>query len=203
MIRLAPLLFVWISAVAGGFVWMVRYESRPSVAGVASSDWPDNPQIENDDPLPVLVMFAHPKCPCTRASVGELSRLMADCQGLVRAYVAIIEPPRVEDGWSDTVLRSTAEKIPGVQVIIDKDAELARTFHAETSGETFFYVNGQLRFHGGITVSRGHRGENAGRSSIAQILHGSFEHANAKAVCQSPVYGCALHDSISPPNERP
>lgn len=202
MSRLIPLIVVWFIAVAASLCWMARYESTPSATGAAARVWPDNPQIQIDDNGPVLLMFVHPKCPCTRASVGELSQLMTRCQGRVRAYVMLVQPPGVDDEWSNTDLRTAVERIPGVQIVVDRDAALAKTFHAETSGETFLYdTDRQLRFHGGITISRGHRGENAGRSSIVRILSDRSSVIEGKRSVETPVFGCALHDS-SPAFER-
>lgn len=200
MNRLAPLLFVWVIAVAGSLVWLARYETSPSAAGTAVELWPHNPQIEIDRSVPTLLMFVHPKCPCTRASVGELSQLMTHCQGMVSAYVVLVEPPGVAAGWSNTDLGRSAGQIPGVQIIADKDAKLARAFHAETSGETFLYDTCcQIRFHGGITVSRGHRGENVGRWSIVGIL---TDDKHTDRLVETSVFGCPLHDSISNTKER-
>jgi hypothetical protein len=64
----------------------------------------------------------------------------------------------------------------------------ARRFHAATSGETFLFdASGKLLFQGGVTASRGHEGENIGRSTLtALVLTGQAERD------RSVVFGCAL-----------
>ena len=62
------------------------------------------------------------------------------------------------------------------------------SFGALASGQTMFYdADGTLQFSGGITASRGHSGDNAGRSTITALLF------NGKsAVRSTPVFGCYL-----------
>jgi hypothetical protein len=38
-------------------------------------------------------MAIHPHCPCSRASIGELSILMAHSRGRLAAFVVFVEPP--------------------------------------------------------------------------------------------------------------
>jgi len=84
--------------------------------------------------------------------------------------------------------------------VMQEGAEAAR-FHATTSGYVLLYdVNGKLRFHGGITGSRGHSGDNAGRSAIEAILMGGL--AETK---QTFVFGCPLlgqNDACSKENQE-
>ena len=54
---------------------------------------------------PTLVMLAHPRCTCTRASVGELAELMARAPRRPKAYVVFIKPGRsAPGGWERTDL---------------------------------------------------------------------------------------------------
>ena len=81
-----------------------------------------------------------------------------------------------------------AAGIPGVAVHCDEDGVECRRFHAETSGYTVLYDSrGKLLFQGGITSSRGHEGDNAGRSAVESIVqHKLFSQV------RTPVYGCSL-----------
>jgi hypothetical protein len=88
----------------------------------------------------------------------------------------------------------SAEAIPGVTVRADQDGNEARCFQAKTSGHVALYdVHGKLLFSGGITSSRGHSGDNAGRSAIMKLLK------HEMAVGETPVFGCSL---LSPEPER-
>ena len=133
-------------------------------------------------------MLAHPHCPCSRASVGELAQIMAHAQGHVRAYVVFIKPAALPDDWDETDLRRSAAAIPGVTVIRDLDGREAAIFHAATSGQTMLYAaDGRLLYSGGITGSRGHFGDNDGYNAILSlVLRGQADKNNA------PVFGCSL-----------
>ncbi len=75
-----------------------------------------------------------------------------------------------------------------MRVIRDDGALMAAAFGAETSGQVFLYdAQGSLRFSGGITESRGHVGDNAGRAAVEQLLQGK-----APVKTRTPVFGCSL-----------
>jgi hypothetical protein len=137
---------------------------------------------------PMLLMLAHPHCPCTRASVGELAQVMAHAVGKVNAYVLFVKPSGAGADWDDTDLRRSAAAIPGVMVLTDENGTEAARFGAETSGHTLvFDRNGTLIFSGGITASRGHAGANAGESAVLAAL-------SQQAIVRNrpPVFGCSL-----------
>ena len=144
--------------------------------------------MERANDRPTLVMLAHPHCPCTQASIGELAQLMARLQGKVAAYVLFVKPKEAGRDWDDTDLRRSAEAIPGVKVLLDPDGVEARLFGAETSGHTqLFAADGRLLFSGGITASRGHAGGNAGETAIVALVNNQ-----TPARSETLVFGCAL-----------
>lgn len=179
--------FAWIAAVAFGMRVLFQYENKPGPVGALPQTWPAA-QIERATDRPTLVMLAHPRCPCTAASVGELAQIMARLQGRVAAYVLFVQPKRAGRDWDNTDLRRSAEAIPGVKVVLDPDGVEARRFGAETSGHTeLFGTDGRLLFSGGITASRGHGGDNAGESAIVALVN------NQEPVRrQTLVFGCSL-----------
>jgi hypothetical protein len=133
-------------------------------------------------------MLAHPHCPCTAASVGELAQIMARLQGKVAAYVLFVKPKEAGRAWDDTSLLRSAEAIPGVKVVFDPDGVEARLFGAETSGHTLLFgANGRLLFSGGITASRGHAGDNVGESAIVALVNNQTPERT-----QTLVFGCSL-----------
>lgn len=186
---LLSLLFgvAWIGSVACGFAVFARYDNTPGRVGVVPSSWP-SPGVELDRHRPTLVMVAHPRCPCTRASLGELAQIMAQAQGKLTAYVLFVKPVNGDGGWSDTDLWRSARQIPGVTVLEDIGGAVATKLGAATSGHTLVYApDGRLLFNGGITESRGHAGDNVGESSIVALATGHSASRN-----QTPVFGCAL-----------
>jgi hypothetical protein len=80
-----------------------------------------------------------------------------------------------------------------VSVVRDDDGVEARAFGAATSGQTLLYDrNGRQQFSGGITGSRAHQGDNAGRQSLLALLNGGHNVRTG-----TNVYGCPLFASGS------
>jgi hypothetical protein len=178
----------WTVAITFGLRTLLAYESTPGTTRAVPGQWPSTSQIERLRDRPTLVMLAHPRCPCTRASVAELAQLMAHLQGKVDAYVLFLKPRQSGTDWDDTELRRSAAAIPRVTVLSDADGVEARRFGAETSGHTLLFdLNGRLVFSGGITEFRGHLGDNTGVRALESLVNG---HVPARAA--TPVFGCAL-----------
>ncbi len=164
------------------------YENTRGTVGATPEHWPSGTPITLDHNRYTLIMFVHPKCPCTRASMEELNRLLAQCNGRVATRILFFKPDNLPHDWTQTDLWRSAAAIPGVTVQEDIDGTLARQFGAETSGYVLLYnPHGQLLFRGGITGSRGHAGDNPGESAIASIVMGQDTN-----FVQTPVYGCSL-----------
>lgn len=180
---------VWLALVVGGLAALLVYAHTPGpVTDAPPPTWPASSELPHNRQLPTLVMFAHPKCPCTRASIEELNVLMTKCQGQLHARVVFFQPDGVEDSWLDTDLWQSAAAIPGVTVQADGEGREARNFHATTSGQVVLYdPRGRLLFSGGITEARGHAGDNEGRNAIAAIVkHKELSHG------KTPAFGCPI-----------
>jgi len=183
----------WLSLVGLGLWLLWGYENTPGIAAEAPRQWPADSRIQPSQDHATLVMLAHPHCPCTRASIGELASIMAHSQGRLSAYVLFIKPEGFSADWEETDLWQTSSNIPGVTVIRDGDGREAHLFHAETSGQTVLYdPHGRLLFSGGITGSRGHFGDNAGQTSIVSLVNAEVPNRTETAV-----FGCPLFDPQS------
>lgn len=180
----------WALAIGLGLALLWRYENASGASAAPPAQWPLKSSIPLAADRATLVMLAHPHCPCSRASIGELARLMAQAQDRVTAYVLFVKPKGSSDDWENTDLWQSAERIPGLTVVVDDGAEAAR-FNAATSGQVVLYdAEGRLLFSGGITGSRGHSGDNAGRAAVVSLLNsGEAERA------ESSVFGCPLFDT--------
>jgi hypothetical protein len=182
-----------------GIAMISRYENTSGSSGGAPEMWPAEAQIARDHNRDTLIMFAHPKCPCTRASMEDLNRLLAQSGGRVAAHVLFFKPGDLPADWARTDLWRTAAAIPGVSVQDDLNGALARRFGAETSGYVLLYdAAGRLLFRGGITGGRGHAGDNAGMSAVISLVRGE-----SVGQVRTPVYGCSLlSKTCSPPETR-
>jgi hypothetical protein len=181
---------LWAMAVASGMTMLWAYSEAPGAAAAPPAVWPRDSRIRPSAERATLIMLAHSHCPCTRASIEELDRLMAQAGDRLAVDVLFVMPPDAGRGWEATDLRRSAAAIPGVTVLDDVDGIEARRFGALTSGQVLVYdAAGRLRFSGGITAGRGHAGDNAGRSAIVALLDGA-----SSAAVETPVFGCSLVD---------
>jgi hypothetical protein len=179
---------LWLFMIAVGVRALWSYESTPGAGTAAPGLWPAASRIKPDAKRATLVMLAHPHCPCTRASIGELARLMTQAQGRVTAYVLFVKPTGFSDEWVQSELWASAAAIPGVTPVLDDGGAEAGLFHAETSGQTVLYDStGNLLFRGGITTARGHAGDNAGRTAVVSLLTSGVAEER-----DTPVFGCPL-----------
>jgi len=181
-------LSVWLLIVVIGLSSLARYANKAGAFGEPPPQWPAYSAIPRRFGSPTLVMMVHPQCPCSRASIGELARLMVSLQGRVSANVVFVRPEGFAEDWEKTDLWTSAALIPGVTVSSDDDGSEARRFGSQTSGQVVVYgTNGRLLFSGGVTAARGHSGDNDGSNSIIARLTG-----NGLSVEQTPVFGCPL-----------
>jgi len=182
------LIAVWIASITYGFLCLTRYETKPGAVGIVHSDWPMSSAVPAPTKRFVLVVFIHPQCSCSRATLSELDRLIATSARNVDTYILFERPAGMPSGWERTALWDTAKHISGTHVLTDINGIEARRFGAETSGQTYLYSQaGHLEFSGGITSMRGHYGDSAGRFAILSALagHDSSYHS-------THVFGCAL-----------
>lgn len=184
---------LWLFAVSSGLWVLWSYANTPGAGARPPQRWPADSQIQRAPDRATLVMLVHPQCPCSRASIGELAALMAQTRGRVTAYVLFLKPPGFSKDWEKTDLWQSAASIPGVNVITDDGGAEAQRFHAATSGQTVLYdASGRLLFGGGITGSRGHPGDNAGRSAIVSLVNTGVAERT-----ETVVFGCPLFDKNS------
>lgn len=184
---------VWLSAAAAGAWILASYGNAPGAIGQTPQSWPSDSQIVRPSDRPVLVMFAHPQCPCTRASVSELNRLLTRCRGEAAVHVLYIQPPGLPHEWTQSASWKHASEISGVTIGADSDGAEARRFGAESSGYVVLYdQHGKLLFNGGITSARGQAGDNAGANVIVSLVTGQGAQLKKTAV-----FGCGLFDQAA------
>jgi hypothetical protein len=120
-----------------------------------------------------------------------LAWVTARARGKAEVYVLFVAPEGAPAAWEHTSYWPSARAIPGVQVRADLGGVETRRFGATTSGHVILYdPRGHLLYRGGITVGRGHEGDNPGRRAVVAYLQG--ERAEAARL---PVFGCPLLDA--------
>lgn len=188
----------WLGAVVFGMGRVWRYENTPGAGSPVRSSWPARAgSVLNPTPgRATLLLFAHPRCPCTRASLHELTHLLARSSHCASAniYVLFYKPQNAPNGWEKTDLYDQAGFLPGVTVLTDTDGRAGRQFGATTSGQVLLFDGHErLLFSGGITGARGHEGNNRGEQALLGLLSGA-----SRTPARFPVFGCALQNAPTP-----
>lgn len=185
---ITTLISLWGILLIAGSYFIIGYELTPGESGSVVPNLPDHPVIDDGDGLPTLLVFAHPRCPCTTATIRQLERLLAECGDGIATTVIFLQPANQPENWSKTPLWEAATQIPSVKVRPDFAGQLARQLKVYTSGTAILFdQSGRLIFQGGITASRGHEGDNFGADSIR-----SFVQSGGSPRRSTPVFGCSL-----------
>ena len=180
------MLTTWLVMAIGVMLLFEKHEALPNQLGGRPAS--------ATQPLPFLspahtslVMFAHPQCPCTSASLNQLNRLML-YSGKADIWVVFLKPSSEPNEWVHSALWKEAQKLEGVHVLEDLDGKLCRCAGAYTSGLVLLYdTKGSELFRGGLTTSRGHEDDSPG----LEILESYFK-TGKLAAASAPVFGCTL-----------
>jgi hypothetical protein len=179
---------LWILLLGFGFLLLDREEFTPTQNHPNHATFPSNSGIKLDASRPTILLFAHPKCPCTRASLHELSELREEIGNNASITVVFTIPKGVPPDWEKGELWTTAETMNGIRVFRDQNGDEATRFGVYGSGHVLVYSPaGALLFSGGITPSRGHEGDNPGRSAVTSLVL-----TGHSSISRTPVFGCSL-----------
>jgi hypothetical protein len=161
--------------------------------------WPEGTQLARSEGGDSLLLFVHPNCPCTQATIVELERLLSSFQSTGRLdrlelWVVAAIPRCAPKKWTFTSLIERSLRLPKAKLCLDHGGIESSRFAALTSGTVMLYSpGGRLRYFGGVTAARGHAGANAGIATLARLLTG--ESGSTSAV---PALGCRL--ALEDPN---
>jgi hypothetical protein len=178
---------LWVAGIAAGFGALQRYSSKAGPAQAPDRRAEKHLASYRHPGRAVLVMAIHPLCPCTDASLAELGDLLARSRGGCDAVLLQYHP---SDGTPEWPVDTTPRLLGGVKVpvVLDRGGEIASAIGAETSGHAVLVdAAGKVRFHGGLTIARSHRGRSPAQDAILEVLAGGHP-----TMTTAPVYGCTL-----------
>jgi hypothetical protein len=192
-INLVAATALWMSCIAAGFGTLQQYSAK---AGAAHP--PRNLEqflaAHRQPGRPLLVMAVHPRCSCSEASLAEFGDLLARSRGACDALLLQYHPEQAGSDWPADASPRRLGGVP-VNVLLDRGGNIASALGAATSGHVVFAdSHGALRYSGGLTASRGHRGRTPAQDAILGVLAGS-----KPALSFAPVYGCVLTPECSSP----
>jgi len=186
------LIGTWLLSIGLGLHALLQYKGTPGNADATPQKWPANQIISPPADKPLLVMFAHPRCACTKASLEQLNILCGRGKGSFDAAILFFEPENPPGAWTKTDLIESARSMPGLRVFFDDGGNVAKRFGVQTSGHTLLYgPQGNLLFSGGITGARGHLGDNRGCDAVLKLVRNE---SIAPDRAKSDVFGCALFE---------
>jgi hypothetical protein len=188
---------IWGVVLTLGFRALIEFETTAGAPGEVRATWPADAPVAFEASKSNLVMFAHPKCPCSQASLAELVKVLTRTKGALQASILFYAPAEATDEWKQADLWREAEEVPGLQVVADPGGVWAERFGAVTSGHVvLFDRGGRAVFRGGITGARGHEGDNAGEASVVAL-------ALAQTGTPAPataIFGCPI---LNPSDRNP
>jgi hypothetical protein len=180
---------VWCALFAAAWQRLYSYAYRPEATGLSVTSWPQDATCAPSSGFR-LVVFIHPLCPCTQATLQELDESLARMpEGVV--VVVPVTAGLSESDVAASRLLAAVRNMPRVRLHVDPAGEERRRFGARVSGEVFaFDDRGRRMFHGGLTPGRGHQGDAPGQRQLEELARGARHEA-----CESPMFGCLLPGS--------
>ncbi|MEX2114722.1 MAG: hypothetical protein WD845_16135 [Pirellulales bacterium] len=177
---------LWLVSLAIGFGLVIDYDARPGRAADGTPRWPTDSQLQLAPSGKTLVMFLHPHCACSSASLEELDHLVHEQPGPAKLYIVVAHLP-IDDPDQATPTMTRAAAIPGSELVGDQAGLESQRFGSHTSGTLLvFNADGQRVYSGGLTQGRGHVGPNKALDAAAAAVR---DRPTADAM---PVFGCPL-----------
>lgn len=182
----------WTVLVTAGIWMFTSYQFTPGRMSLPDPERIGTSRLRAETDQDLLVLFAHPHCPCLRTTLSELERILAVAvpPGKVKLQVLFVRPAGTPDRWELTELWRWAAQLPGATVVSDFAGKEASCWGVQTSGTLLLLdADQKVLFRGGITLARDHAGDNRGaRDLLARLNHEVREPVFA------PAYGCPLQD---------
>ena len=186
--RRGLVLSVWLLLIMAGFLTLFLYEFTPGLAGDPPESWPQNPLISLTPVGKTVIVFAHPQCPCTKATFAELADALQQATVPCQVYLVWLEQPLATSQVNDLVGPDLRQHIPESHHHWDAYHQALQIFQVRTSGHVLvFNESGDREFSGGITGGRGRLGVNSGKTALLSSLTNQ-----SVGRTESQIYGCPL-----------
>src|SRR5262245_15610327 len=109
---------LWAATLLCAIILGLRYQYAPAATRTAAAKWPAVTALSLAEDRPTVVMFIHPRCPCTRASLNELEVLLTQFPKKFQAHVVCFQPPSADASWTNTDLWKQAAAYPEVALSV-------------------------------------------------------------------------------------
>jgi hypothetical protein len=178
-----------ILAALCGWRQLARFSATPGEQFAAPARLPAGLSTSR---LPLLLVFIHPQCSCTQATLEQLDQLLNRSTQPTELVLAIYSSAAIHGRPPISIAAQLRHPWRQFQ---DNNGALARRFGAATSGEVLLYSSArQLIFQGGITPERARTGDNPGAAALLAALNAGRPRSSAPAPPAS-VFGCPIFHS--------
>jgi hypothetical protein len=178
---------VWLVACVAGAHAVMRYATAPGVVTTTPATWPHDTALQKSSIGNTLLLFVHPMCPCTKATLSELKELVENHK--LPVTVVVYTPEAAGAKWQESALVRDFRQLDNAAIVHDVDGIESRRFGVTTSGHALLYNSAdELLYSGGITKARGEIGDNDARQCLQNQLS-----SPGQAALSQPTFGCPLN----------
>ena len=103
------LLIVWGLVIGSGMLLFEIYSFQPGQAGSPPAWWPEESLIPRDADRSTLLIFLHPRCPCSQASVEELAYILSQTRRRVTPHALLFSPTHP---WRQRARPASKRRLP-------------------------------------------------------------------------------------------
>ncbi|HLO97235.1 MAG TPA: hypothetical protein VK171_01460 [Fimbriimonas sp.] len=172
----------WALSILSAGASLHFYEVTPSTNQIAPQT------LREPSRTNTLLVFAHPKCPCTVATLKCLEELH-QVHPEIQVELALVIPPNSPKLFEDGPSSEWQASHRWAKRTIDRNGTLAKSLGAIASGHTFlFEEKGDVVFAGGITRARGVVGESTALRDLITCINGK----QSFGLSRHDVFGCSL-----------
>jgi len=130
-----------------------HFSLTSGAVGASPERWPADSITPRTQVRAMIVLSAHPNCPCTEATTAELAQWM-DLQGdRPETVVLAVLPDGANSDWDLKRMAELTVAIAGARMVADRGGVESLRHGAMTSGHlTYYDGSGLRRYQGGVTV---------------------------------------------------
>lgn len=165
-----------------------------------NSCWPQDSRLVQDD-RERLVIFIHPQCPCTIATLSELEAILVRKTVPTTCVISATDPEWLTSKVMQQIKKLQTHYSASIDIFLDTDGSEGERFEAIASGHCMYFDrHGKKVFSGGITASRGHVGDSDARYRLLELIQMEPDGVDVEVVNCFPVFGCRLPTNMSSMN---
>src|SRR5258708_20821394 len=97
-------LLLWLGLIVGGYAWLLRYSFAAGKASASPHTIPSSVASQAPSARAQLFLALHPRCPCSRAPLSELAKILTRAPEACDVTVLMYKPPAEPDGWMEAAL---------------------------------------------------------------------------------------------------